>query len=235
MQRVSLKILPLNEVLTLDLDLDKDALITDLFDFIQGYFGTRLNSDVQNWTCYSQVKCINLDRFRRIEDVLNETLIINTSPNARIQMITPNNNLVNSPVQQLSAPVQQQGQPQHLQLQNSLPQQQQNQSQTQKSNPNSVQNQNSGQFQGKTYLVTLQIIITDGIIQRQFQGIFSENDLLEDVANAVYSYYGIAKNAAACNLYIFDQPCNYYPKYLKSLLQLGLKSNTTIHARIRWA
>ncbi|CAK61159.1 unnamed protein product (macronuclear) [Paramecium tetraurelia] len=237
---VALQILPLNE--NISLDLEKDTSINELFEFIKGQFGSRLNSDVQTWTCYSQLKRMNLNRVSCIGDVQNETLTINTLPNAGIQMYTPNSNLVNSSsniqnyvnVQQFPAPVQQQAQPQQFPPQNSIPQQQQNQSQPQKSNPNQVQNQNSGQSQDQSNQVILHLTITDGIQQRKFQSIFTKNDLLEDVATAVLSYLGVAKEAASCDLIIFGQTYNSPEKRQKSLLQLSIQSNTTIDARLRW-
>ncbi|CAD8204170.1 unnamed protein product [Paramecium octaurelia] len=235
---VNLKILPLNE--NLNLELDQDTLISELYEFIQSKYN--LNSNVSNWTCYSEYKRTNLLPSSSIGNIQKETLTINTQPTSRTQMITPDSNLVNQSSnfqqnvnnQQYPAPIQQQKQTQQYPTQNSIPQQQQNQSQPQINNSNQVQNQNSGQSLNQSNLVILHLTITDGFKQRKFQSTFKQDDLLEDVGDAVLSYLGVLKEAASCDLVIYGQNYNSPEKRLKSLLQLSIKSNTTIDARLRW-
>ncbi|CAK79921.1 unnamed protein product (macronuclear) [Paramecium tetraurelia] len=63
--------------------------------------------------------------------------------------------------------------------------------------------------------------------------IFSENDLVEDVKNAVFSILGLEKEEVCCDISIFGQSISSQ-KRQRSLLQLSIKSNTTIEARLRW-
>ncbi|CAD8175020.1 unnamed protein product [Paramecium pentaurelia] len=231
---------PLNQ--NLNIEMDPDTQVKELFEYIQNEF--KIASDIRNWTCYSEQKRIYLDHQGCIGKVQNEKLTINTQPNEQLQQITPDSNLIKASSQlqytqnQQAFPAQVQQQQIQIQPLNQSSQQIQNKlqsgNQPQQQNYNQAQLQNSSQVQNQSQTVNINFIITDGNIKRQFQSIFNSNDKLENLADAVLAYLGVTKEIASCDLIIFDQNYNHPTKREKTLHQLSIKSEVTVDARLRW-
>ncbi|CAD8180148.1 unnamed protein product [Paramecium octaurelia] len=242
-RNLTIEILPSKQ--QLNIEMDPDTQIQELFEYIQNQFS--MKTDIKNWTCYSELQRIFLNPTSSIGTTSNDKLTINTSANAYLQQNTPDSDLINTsnriPIATNYQQGPSQGQPQQQQgkiqnqpsnQQQTIPNQQypQNQNQTYTNNINYSQQQHSGQVQPQ--LVTIHFSIVDGNIKREFKTTFKSDDILEDLADAVLAYLGASKQWAACDLYISGQSYNTGPKREKTLTQLSIKSNATIEARLRW-